>query len=407
VTIAGKERILVVDDSPATVEVLERILAGRGHPVHAVATPAEALAALARERVDLVITDLKMPAGNGLELIRHVRERHPQTLVMMITGYASVEGAVEAMRSGAEEYLAKPFTVEELNAAVDRALAKVRCSRPDGASASATLGLAGRSAAMVRIRDQVLRASRSSNPVSILGEPGTGRQLVARAIHYSSPQAAGPFVVADCRRIPPGRFDREVLAEGGLLAAARNGTFFLAEVDRLDMGSQARLARALAENREARVMASGPTDLATRGLTGKFLPDLLARIEATRIDVPPLRERREDIEVLARLFLARGAATDGLAAAVDDGALRLLERHDWPGNVAELEALVTRCAGRGRLTSEQLPPWREPPAAGPMRTLAEWEVEHIRTVLESVGGNKTRAAAILGIDRKTLRQKLR
>lgn len=406
-SLPGKERILVVDDSPATVEVLERNLAARGHPVHAVATASAAMTALAATPVDLVITDLKMPGGSGLELIRHVRETYPGTLVMMITGYASVEGAVEAMRSGAEEYLAKPFTAEELGAAVDRALAKLRAKRLEGPTPARALGIAGGSAAMVRVRDQALRASRTANPVLVLGEPGTGRELVARAIHYAGPNPDGPFVPVDCARIPAERFEREVLAEGGLLGAAFRGTLFLAAVDRLDPVAQVKLARALADSREVRVMASGPADLAARAATGRFRPELLARLEATRIDVPPLRDRREDVAVLVGHFLAR-QAPNGSPLPVEDEALRLLERHDWPGNVAELESLLGRYAAH-RLAVEELPAWLKPATstADLKRPLADWEVEHIRAVLSSVGGNKTKAAGILGIDRKTLRQKLR
>ena len=408
-SLPGKERILVVDDSPATVEVLERNLANRGHPVLAVSSVAEAIVALDSSPIDLVITDLKMPGGNGLDLVRHVRERYPAAEVMMITGYATVENAVQAMKGGAEEYLAKPFTAEELNAAVERVLGKLRSGRSAGDSPSAILGLAGRSAAMARIRDQVFRAAHSTNPVLVLGEPGTGRQLVARAIHYASPRAEGAFVPVACGRIPAHRFEREVLGASGLLAAAGRGTLFLADVHLLDPDSQGRLARALTEVRECRVMASGPTDLAARGTAGRFRPELLARLEATRIDVPALRDRREDVAPLAEHFLARAVAPGAGAPAVDAEAQAFLEQHDWPGNVAELEAVLRRFEGT-RLTATDLPLHLRPgmataPAAP--RTLAEWELEHIRQVLETVGGNKTRAAAILGIDRKTLRQKLR
>jgi DNA-binding NtrC family response regulator len=194
-----------------------------------------------------------------------------------------------------------------------------------------------------------------------------------------------------------------------LLETARRGTLFLADVHRLAPDSQGKLARALVDASDVRVMASGPTDLSARGSSRRFRPELLARLEATRIDVPALRDRRDDIRLLVDHFLDRLAAPEGLPAAeVEDGALRLLKHYDWPGNVAELETVLSRFTGE-RLTATSLPAHLNaaPPPADLRRSLAEWEVDHIRTVLTSVGGNKTRAAGILGIDRKTLRQKLR
>ena len=435
------ETILVVDDSVETLEVLSRNLGGEGYRVFTAAGVEAAIAVLAESPVDLVLTDLKMPGTSGMELVRHVRENLPDTGVMMITGYATVDGAVEAVKSGAEDYLSKPFTDEELSGAVRRVLDKVhrrRLAAPGAEEAVSTYGLIGDSAAMGRVIRAIDKAAATAATVLISGESGTGKELVARAIHYRGPRAAAPFVPVNCGAIPDTLFESELFGHvrgaftgaaetrAGFFQTADGGSIFLDEIGETSAAMQVKLLRVMQDKEVRMVGSSHPRTVDVRILaaTNKriddlvrkqaFREDLFFRVSVIEIDLPPLRERGDDILLLANHFLDKHAGEEERdKPRFSDDALELLSGYHWPGNVRELENLVQRlvvmCDG-SVIDIPDLPPHMRFSArhrAGLNRTLAEVEAEHIRNVLASVDGNKTRCAEILGIDRKTLREKLK
>ncbi|BDV00647.1 acetoacetate metabolism regulatory protein AtoC [Thermodesulfomicrobium sp. WS] len=432
-------RVVAIDDNPATLEVVARVLAPHGYVVRTAAGLAEAMALLAREPADVVITDMRMPGEDGLAVVRTVREHFPDTEIMMLTGYPSVEGAVHAMRDGAAEYLAKPFTAQELVAAVERLAQRVRRRRLMAADVPAPDGLLGASEAMRQVFALIHKAAASAATVLISGESGTGKELVARAIHYQSPRRAQAFVPVNCSAIPEslveselfghvqGAFTGATKSRAGFFEIAAGGTIFLDEIGDASPSLQAKLLRVL-QNKEfclvgssrprvadARVLAATHKDLAALVRQGVFREDLFYRIQVLEIRVPPLRERGEDVLLLTHFFCQRFAQELGRPQPrFDDAALDALLRYAWPGNVRELENLVHRLVllvDRDTIGCGDLPaymravPQRE--TAFVPRSLAEVEAEHIRAVLAHVGGNKSQAAEILGIDRKTLREKLR
>jgi len=435
--------ILVVDDASDTVEVIRRNLTSQGYTVYAAPGVTEAITFLDGTSVDLVITDLKMPKVSGLDLVRHVRENITDSEVMMITGYASVTGAIEAVKKGAGEYLVKPFTDEELFAAVRRSLAKLSARRaatavsPTGEMFS-SYGILGTSSTMKGAYRAIERAARTSATVLISGESGTGKELVSRAVHYSSGRASAPFVPVNCGGIPEGLLESELFgfvrgaftganeSRAGFFQTADGGTIFLDEIAETSLSMQVKLLRVLQDgevymigaNRsrrvDVRVLAATNKDLHALVKKGLFREDLFFRLSVITIAVPPLRDRGDDILMLARYFAKKFA--DDLERPTPEFSPEVLEalrQYSWPGNVRELENLVQRLivmSDRETIDISELPPLMRfslPRASGLNRTLAEVETEHIRNVLAEVDGNKTRAAEILGIDRKTLREKLK
>jgi DNA-binding NtrC family response regulator len=436
-----RKRILIVDDSPATLEVLERNLRAHGFEVTSARSVAEAIRTLGTAAFDLVVTDLKMPKASGLELVRHVHENLRDTEVMMITGYASVQGAVDAVKSGAQEYLAKPFTDEELLAAVRRALERLemrRAAQPRPQPALRRPGLIGESEATRAILAAIEKASRTSATVLVTGESGTGKELIARAIHYGSARASAPFVPVNCGGIPEGLLESELFghvkgaftgaheSRAGFFQTADGGTIFLDEIGDTSVAMQAKLLRVIQDKQvtmvgtararavDVRVIAATNKDLLGLVKKGAFRDDLYYRLNVITIEVPALRERGDDILLLAQHSLARFAAEYGKAIpALSDEAIRALREYEWPGNVRELENVVQRLVvmlDRESIEVQDLPSlMRFPPprdGAGDL-SLAAVEAEHIRRVMARCGGNKTRAAEILGVDRKTLRGKLK
>jgi DNA-binding NtrC family response regulator len=439
---AAGRRILVVDDVPHTVEVLQRNLTAEGYQVYSAASAAEAIRILEGTPVDLVITDLKMPKVSGLHLVRHIRENCRDTEVMLITGYPSIEGAVEAVKTGAEEYLAKPFTDAELSSAVRRALAKLRLRRSAQPAASeppaALGGLVGESEAMRKVFQAIGRAAGTAATVLITGESGTGKELVSRAIHYTGPRAAAPFVPVNCGGIPEGLLESELFghlkgaftgateSHAGFFHAAEGGTIFLDEVSEMSLAMQVKLLRVLQDREvcmvgsqkprhvDVRILAATNKDLPNLVERSAFREDLYYRLNVISVAVPPLRERGDDALLLARHFAAKFARELGKAPpSFPDRVLRMLKEYYWPGNVRELENVIQRLVVMAEGDLIEVPDlpsimrFALPRDRGLNRTLAEVEAEQIRNVLDSVDGNKTRAAEILGIDRKTLREKLK
>jgi two-component system response regulator HydG len=441
---ASKEResILVVDDAPDTLEVIKRNLSSQGYKVFTSKAVAEAVRVLDSTHVDLVITDLKMPKASGMDLVRHVRENFRDTEVMMVTGFATIEGAVNAVKTGAEEYLAKPFTDEELLAAVSRALEKLRLRRAGQigkhTTPEAPSGILGESEPMRRTFDAIAKAAATDATVLISGESGTGKELVARAIHYGSERASAPFVPVNCGGIPEtlleselfghmkGAFTGATASRAGFFQAADGGTIFLDEISDTSLAMQVKLLRVLEDNEVFMVGSSKPrqvdvrilaaTNKELRGLVAKsaFREDLFYRLNVVGITLAPLRERNNDVLLLARHFAAKFAEEHGKPAPqFSDSALRVLKSYKWPGNVRELKNVIKRLVVMSDESSVDVPDlpqlmrFSALSETGLDRTLADVEAEHVRNVLASVDGNKTRAAEILGIDRKTLREKLK
>ncbi len=437
-----KECILAVDDAPATLEVLERNLTAQGYRVFTAQGVSEAITILKTTPVELVITDLKMPGVSGLDLIRHVRENFKETEVIMITGYPTVEGAVKAVKTGAEEYLTKPFTDEELLSAVRRAMDKLHVrlaaqprwrQRPP-----VSYGLIAESEAMRPVFDMIARAASTSATVLISGESGTGKELIARAIHYSSPRNSAPFVPVNCGAIPEDLLESELFGHvkgaftgatetrAGFFQTADGGTIFLDEISETSLSMQVKLLRVLQDKDvcmvgstrsrkvDVRILASTNKDLLHLIKSGAFREDLFFRLNVVTIDIPPLRKRGNDILLLAQHFARQFSGASGKPTPrFSEEALHVLKNYHWPGNVRELENVVQRLVVMTDGTLIEVPDlpslmrFSALRGEGFSRSLAEVEAEYIRNVLASVEGNKTRAAEILGIDRKTLREKLK
>jgi two-component system response regulator HydG len=436
-----KERILVVDDAPDTLELVQRNLASEGYGVFTAGDVGEAIKLLESAAVDLVITDMKMPEVSGFDLMRHVRENFPDTEMMMITGYPSVPDAVKAVKTGAEEYLPKPFTDEELLSTVERVLDKLRLRRKArGAESEAKRtyhGLIGESKAMRSISDEIEKAATTDATVLIGGESGTGKELVARAIHYASGRASAPFIPVNCGAIPSELLESELFGyvkgaftgaretRAGFFQTADGGTIFLDEISETGQPMQVKLLRVLQDKEiymvgsrrpqkvDVRIEAATNKDLLNLVEKTAFRDDLYYRLAVITIDIPPLRERGDDILLLTSHFLAKYAKeSEKPAPELSDGVIDIIKGYNWPGNVRELENFIQRLVVMSegdKIDVQDLPSlmrFRAPNKSGLSRTLEEVEAEHIANVLASTNGNKTKAAEILGIDRKTLRKKL-
>ncbi len=438
----SQNRILIVDDAADTLEILQRNLDSAGYVVFSATSVAEAIRFLDTTQVDLVITDIKMPGESGLDLVRHVRENLRATEVMVITGYASVRGAVEAVKIGAEEYLAKPFTDEELLAAVTHSMVKLDTKRAAQAASHRTprapKGIIGESAVMQDIFAAIAKAASTSATVLLSGESGTGKELVARAIHYSGPRASSAFVPVACGAIPEdllaselfghvkGSFTGATDTRAGFFQIAGGGTLFLDEISETSLSMQVKLLRVLEDMQVWMIGASKPVQVDVRIVAatnkvlhdqvqkGLFREDLFYRLNVIPIEIPPLRMRNDDILLLLNYFAEKFAEELAKAPpAFSPEALEVLRNYGWPGNVRELGNVIQRLV----LMSEEdvievpdLPPLMRFSAlsgSGLDRKLADVEAEYISNVLASVEGNKTRAAKILGITRKTLREKLK
>jgi DNA-binding NtrC family response regulator len=440
-TSTRKDSILVVDDAPDTLELLQRNLESRGYRVLTASNVTEAIEILGTTGVDLVITDLKMPGASGMELIRHIRENFKDIEAMMITGYPTIETAVKAVKSGAEEYLTKPFTDTELFSAVERVFEKVHMHRvthlPWHRSQKSPYGLIGESEAMQKVFSAIAKAATTSATTLITGESGTGKELVARAIHYNSPRSSAPFVPVNCGAIPgelleselfghiKGAFTGATETRAGFFQTADGGTIFLDEISETSLSMQVKLLRVLQDKEvnmvgsprlrkvDVRILASTNKDLPNLVEKGLFREDLFFRLNVITIDIPSLRERGKDIILLTQYFATKFAEELGKPKLTfSESAFSVLKNYHWPGNVRELENVVQRLVvmAEGDLIEvPDLPSLMRFSAlqkTGLNRTLFEVETEYIRNVLTSVGGNKTKAAEILGIDRKTLREKL-
>jgi len=433
-------KILAVDDSLDTLEVIQRNLTLEGYKVFTVSSVNEAVNILETNPIDLVITDLKMPIVGGLDLIRHVRENLKDVEIMMITGYPSIEGAVEAVKSGAEEYLVKPFTDKELLSAVQRMLEKLvrRRTTQSKNPLNNSYGIIGDSKEMQDVFKQMKKAASTDVTIVISGESGTGKEIVARAVHYKSDRSSAPFVPVNCNAIPNNLLESELFghvkgaftgakgSRAGFFQVADGGTIFLDEVGDASQSMQGKLLRVI-QNKEiymvgssrtrkvnTRIIAATNKDLLSLVEKGIFREDLYYRINVINIHLPALRKRGNDILLLINYFLGKfSKEMDCPMLNFSDDALRVLVNYQWPGNIRELENLIQRLV---IITDGDFIHVTDLPALMKFyvnqkkdvnRTLADVEIEHIRHVLTSVNGNKTKAAKVLDINRKTLGEKLK
>ncbi len=435
----GGARILVVDDSALTLEVIQRNLSAADYDVYTVTSVDQAIDFLEQDSVDLVITDIKMPKISGLELLKYVKENLKGTEIMIITGYPSIKGAVEAVKDGAEDYLVKPFTDEELLAAVANMLEK-QANRfaAEVKPIHAHSKIIGKSSCMQKVYRLIDKAAETKVNVLITGESGTGKELVARAIHYNSSDHSGPFVTVNCTAIPDTLLESELFghvkgaftgaksSRAGFFQIADGGTLFLDEIGDASVSMQGKLLRAI-QNKEifmvgssrvqkvnTRILTATNMDLKNRVKKGLFREDLYFRLNIIEIAIPPLHERGEDILLLVQLFMEKlSKEMNRPVSRFSDKVLQIFKTYRWQGNVRELENLVQRLvvlADNELIDVTDLPEQMRfsiNRQQGFDRPLIEVEAEYILNVLNSVKGNKTKAAEILEIDRKTLREKIK
>jgi|Deesub1362A_J573_1020465.scaffolds.fasta_scaffold12299_1 two-component system response regulator AtoC len=452
----SQARILVVDDEEHVRRVLSLMLAGEGYQVVTAAGGREALERFQDEVFDLVILDLRMPDLDGLEVLSRLRAAEPDQTVVMITAYASVDTALTAMKRGAFDYIGKPFKEEEILAVVAKALERARLVadnrrlRREVAERYHFGRIIGSSPAMERVFAVMRKVADTAATVLITGESGTGKELVARALHYNSRRREAPFVAVNCAAIPPSLIESELFgvakgaytgadrARRGLLEEAHGGTLFLDEVGELPTETQAKLLRALQEGEikrvgetttrqvDLRVISATNKDLAREVDQGRFREDLYYRLKVITLHLPPLRERREDIPLLAVHFLERACARHGLGPKrISPQAMELLTAAPWRGNVRELQNLMEQAALMSEgdtITPEDLPglnatqsggirlsiPPEEEDLKKVLKSIARMAEEQvIRRVLERTGGNRTQAAQRLGISRRALITKIK
>jgi two-component system response regulator AtoC len=430
-------RILVVDDDPSIRSSFTEVLADEETEVRTAASAEEALAAIDAQRPDLVLSDVRMPGLDGIELLRLLKERVPGTDVIIMTAYDDMPTAVAAMREGAFDFLPKPLDLEDLQRVLDRvfedrrARERQRRAAEDAASRYQLDQLVGRDPRMIEIYKLVGQLAANRASVLIRGETGTGKELIARAIHFNSPDAGEPFVPVNCTALPTtlleselfghvrGAFTGAVADRRGRFALAGHGTIFLDEIGDTSLEFQAKLLRVLedhsfhplgsdiAERSRARVIAATHRNLEELIGSSAFREDLYYRLRVVEITVPPLRERPGDLPQLAEHLVGRAAEElHRPTPLLSEDALKTLLAHDWPGNVRELENTLTRAvvvATGGVVRPEHLTlrPGRTEPAPDLM-SLTELERRHVARVLAATEGHKSRAADILGVSRPRL-----
>ncbi|WP_343606297.1 sigma-54 dependent transcriptional regulator [Fluviicola sp.] len=441
------ESVLVVDDSPEMLELLQRQLKGMQFITFQASNVPDAIDVLKHTSVDLLITDLQMPEVNGMQLVHYVKEHYPELPVLVVTGYPSISGAVEAVKSGVIDYLVKPFTQSELHQSVENCLSKNRKEKHrkqeqenlDNPSPFAVLGMIGRSESMKRLAEIIQLIRNNTVTTLISGESGTGKELVARAIHYSGQRSKAPFISVNCGAIPENLLESELFGflkgsftgamenRTGFFQAANTGTIFLDEIGNASHNVQSRLLRVLQEKEitmigsskaqkiDVRIIAATNADLQQMVRQGTFREDLYYRLNVVNIEMPPLRDRKDDIPLLVHFFLRKHGSEFERTPVISQQALAILIRHGWPGNVRELENVIQRALimGRGNIDVKDLSDYlkidapKNTVSQTEFKTLKEQEKEYILKVLDSVDQNKTKAAEILGIDRKTLGQKIK
>ena len=435
-------RVAVIDDEERLAKLLGMLLGRAGHDVEVFTDPTEFAATLDRNDVtwDLVITDLKMPKVDGLGVLAAVLEHNPSTPVILITAHGTVDTAIEAMKQGAYDYVQKPFDNAEVRALVERALQKTRLERENRylraevRSRYALDNVVASSDAMQAVFDLAHRAARSNATVLVTGDSGTGKELVARSVHYWSERVAEPFVAVNCKAFASGVLESELFghekgaftgaqaARAGVFERAAGGTVFLDEIGEVDADFQAKLLRVLQEREvrrvggdhtigvDVRIVAATNRDLREEVDSGRFREDLFFRLAVIPIHIPPLAQRRDDILPLAQHFLTRCAGDMGREiTGWSHEVAEYLTTHDWPGNVRELQNALERAVVLARADQIELDDilvGGKPRPADAPQSLADYldhaATRRIREVLAEVGGKRAEAAERLGIDRTTL-----
>ena len=441
--------LLIIEDDASLNQMLQLHFEDAGYRVEGVQSCTDGLGLLRKSAFDLILLDQQLPDGTGLELLRQLCSEDPGQAIVMMTGQHDLELAIQAIKEGAADFIHKPIKIDQLQIVVDRVLENRRLSRevealkPDPLDRVEQRGLIGRSEAMLQVSKEIALCATSNANVLIGGESGTGKEVVARLIHTHSGRS-GPFVAVNCAAIvdtlleselfghEKGAFTGAVGRKPGKFELAQDGTLFLDEIGELASQLQAKLLRAIQEQvfervggtqqvtTNARIIAATHRDLFTEA--GRFREDLAYRLKVVSIQLPPLRERREDIPLLAKALMERIAhKIHKPVLQITDQALAKLQSHDWPGNVRELENLLTQALvqARANVLTPDLLPFREssaPPPPDPpteadtlpvLRTLDQLEAEHIQRVLNHTGGHKGKSCEILGISRPALDRKIK
>jgi len=441
-------RLLLVEDDRENALMLKEVLTNWGYGVTVAFSGPEALRFARSEPFEVVLADIRMPDVGGLQVLREIRQLRPFTQVVMMTGFGSVDTAVEAMKAGAFDYVSKPFKFDEIRLTLSRALEHHRSlaqktEAPAGPASVHKLHLVGHSRAMAELYKTIAKVASGRTTVLIQGESGTGKELVARAIHQNSDRAAKPFVAINCAALPDmlleselfgyarGAHSTAVADKPGVVEVASGGTLLLDEVGDMSVSLQAKLLRVLEDSEtrrlgdtksirtDVRILASSNKNLQELVREGKFRADLYYRFNVVTISTPPLRDRKEDIPALCDHFIQRFNALAGKGiSGVSDEALKALQAYPWPGNVRELEHVIERAVvlnTKSQIMAEDLPeelraspppPRETAPASGHALSLHEMEKLHITQVVQEMHGNIKAAADRLGIDRKTLYRKL-
>jgi two-component system, NtrC family, response regulator len=451
-----KGRLVVIDDEVNAAAALETLLKEDGYEVARAHDARSGLSLLEKTEPDVVLTDLRMPGMDGIELLAKIKEIRPETMVILMTAYGTVKTAVKAMKLGAEDYLSKPIDVEELEVVLQKALDRkglveeARSLRERLEHKYRLDNLVGESPEMLSVFKTIRQVAPSSASVLLLGESGTGKELFAQALHQNSPRRNKPFIKVACAALPEtlleselfghekGSFTGAVYTRAGRFEAADGGTLFLDEIGDITPTVQVKLLRFLEEREfervggnktfkvDVRIVAATHRDLKKKLEEGTFREDLFYRLNVIEIHIPPVRERPGDIPLLAHHFLRKYADANGKdIKVISDDVLALLLAHDWPGNVRELENAMERAVvltSEGVLTPSHFPTLRRAagadapkPAAGmaalgvriPGSTLADLEREAILRTLEAVGGSTSKAAAILDISARKIQYKLK
>jgi DNA-binding NtrC family response regulator len=445
--------LLMVDDDPSIRSLLEMVFSESGYTTYLAESAEQALEISEQRRIDAALLDLDLPGMHGLELLKRLKKRYPDILISILTGEGSVNAAVEAMRSGAADFMEKPISWQELSVRVSQ-LYEIWRLNLENRSLREEMGLpfgfdrlVGSSESMQRLKKLIAQAGASDASVLVQGETGTGKELVARAIHFHSPRKDGPFVPVDCASISENVMESELfghlkgaftgahMSHIGLLRSSHGGTAFFDEVGELSIGVQAKLLRSIQEKEvrpvgstrshavDVRIVCATNRNLEEEAAEGSFREDLLYRINVITLRVPPLRERREDVALLARYFLKTLGSEHSPVKELSAEALQLLQAHDWPGNVRELENLIRRAlalGGNHRIEPEDLPEMLRqalhgvaksavhPAKSTPSETSLEaYELEAIRNALRLSSGNRRQAAQLLQIGEATLYRKLK
>ncbi|WP_452221232.1 sigma-54-dependent transcriptional regulator [Lacinutrix salivirga] len=436
-----KENILIVDDDINILELLQRHLQSWNYHTYKAVSVKEAVTILRDTKIDLLITDLKMPEVDGFELIKFVSEHYPKLPKLVVTGYPSVQGSLAAIKSGVVDYLTKPFTKSELKAALDKSLVvstnNVEHTKSVSENNNKAYGeIIGNSEKINEVIQVIERVKNNKATIFIKGESGTGKELVARAIHYQGKFSRAPFIAVNCGGIPENLLEAELFGylkgaftgaetnRDGFFQAANGGTIFLDEIGNASLAVQSRLLRVLqekevvkvgatkAEKIDVRIIAATNSDLRDMIQKQTFREDLFYRLTVVEIEVAPLRERKDDIKLLVDKFLFKyGVEYKDRFVTITPEALEILERYDWPGNIRELENIIQRAVIMcdKSIDVTHLPDHLKHSlhfSSEGLQPLKVIERQYIEKVLRATGNNKTKAAEILQIDRKTLRNKL-